>query len=300
MDLADVAAWLSSARSAVALTGAGISTESGIPDFRGPQGVWTKDPEAEKAATLRTTSATRRSAGGRGRTGSRRAEVEREPNAGHRALAELEGSGRAARRWSPRTSTGCTAGRLDPARLVEIHGTIPRRRACRAGSRGRWTRPSTACGLGERTRLPDCGGILKSATISFGQVAGGRRTLARRRAGRCSTVICSWLIGDVADVLPGWRGSPRSERSGQRCAAGHHQRGANAPGSSCARRAARADRGDPAGHREPGARELRDRGRRPGLEPVVARQDARLDLGTEQAQLLGGNLVGMLLGREGA
>ena len=45
-------AWLRDARRVVALTGAGISTESGIPDFRGPQGVWTKNPEAEKMATL--------------------------------------------------------------------------------------------------------------------------------------------------------------------------------------------------------------------------------------------------------
>jgi len=50
--LAAARAWLRDARRVVALTGAGISTESGIPDFRGPQGVWTKNPEAEKMATL--------------------------------------------------------------------------------------------------------------------------------------------------------------------------------------------------------------------------------------------------------
>src|SRR5436853_19946 len=50
--LDDVAQWLRDARHVVVLTGAGISTESGIPDFRGPNGVWTKNPAAEKTATL--------------------------------------------------------------------------------------------------------------------------------------------------------------------------------------------------------------------------------------------------------
>ncbi|HJP40372.1 MAG TPA: Sir2 family NAD-dependent protein deacetylase, partial [Dehalococcoidia bacterium] len=47
-----VASWIRDSRRTVVLTGAGVSTESGIPDFRGPEGVWTKNPEAEKTATL--------------------------------------------------------------------------------------------------------------------------------------------------------------------------------------------------------------------------------------------------------
>ncbi|HSE94174.1 MAG TPA: Sir2 family NAD-dependent protein deacetylase, partial [Methylomirabilota bacterium] len=47
-----VRGWIDRARRIVVLTGAGISTDSGIPDFRGPQGVWTKNPAAEKMATL--------------------------------------------------------------------------------------------------------------------------------------------------------------------------------------------------------------------------------------------------------
>jgi len=51
-DLDEVAGWLRDADQIVILTGAGISTESGIPDFRGPQGLWTKNPDAEKTARL--------------------------------------------------------------------------------------------------------------------------------------------------------------------------------------------------------------------------------------------------------
>ena len=47
-----VAGWVRAASRIVALTGAGISTESGIPDFRGPQGVWTKNPKAEKLSNI--------------------------------------------------------------------------------------------------------------------------------------------------------------------------------------------------------------------------------------------------------
>ena len=85
-----VAGWLRDARYTVALTGAGISTESGIPDFRGPNGVWTRDPAAERRANishyLADPDVRRQAWRGRldhpGRTAR--------PNAGHRALAELD------------------------------------------------------------------------------------------------------------------------------------------------------------------------------------------------------------------
>src|SRR2546421_3264609 len=85
-----VRGWIDAAEQIVVLTGAGISTESGIPDFRGPQGLWTKDPAAEPKATIQhyVSDAEHRREVWRNRAGSEL--FGGEPNAGHRALAELE------------------------------------------------------------------------------------------------------------------------------------------------------------------------------------------------------------------
>ena len=89
-DLENVASWIRDARRIVVLTGAGISTESGIPDFRGPQGVWTKNPDAEKTATLQyyVSDPEIRKRAWQNRVKSEMWQAE--PNAGHRALADLE------------------------------------------------------------------------------------------------------------------------------------------------------------------------------------------------------------------
>ena len=89
-ELDKIASLLRDARNVVLLTGAGISTESGIPDFRGPNGVWTKDPAAEKAANIEyyVNDPDVRARSWQNRI---RSEIwQAEPNAGHRALAELE------------------------------------------------------------------------------------------------------------------------------------------------------------------------------------------------------------------
>ena len=86
--------WLSAAERVVALTGAGISTDSGIPDFRGPQGVWTKDPDAEKLSDIRYYLADTKI-----RKKAWRARLESpvwqaQPGRGHQALARLEELGK--------------------------------------------------------------------------------------------------------------------------------------------------------------------------------------------------------------
>lgn len=165
-----VAGWIRQARHAVALTGAGISTESGIPDFRGPQGVWTRDPKAEAKADIRfyvSDPNVRRAAW---QTRLEHPARGAQPNAGHRALAELERQARLATLITQNIDGLHLAAGSSPVRTIEIHGTIREYACLDCGARGpmadaldrvRAGDPDPAC--------LDCGGILKSATISFGQ-----------------------------------------------------------------------------------------------------------------------------------
>jgi NAD-dependent deacetylase len=168
--LDDVAAWLAAARSAVALTGAGISTESGIPDFRGPQGVWTRDPKAEARADIRyyvSDPEVRRSAW---QTRLNHPARGAQPNAGHRALAELDRMGRLALLITQNIDGLHLAAGSSPQRVVEIHGTMREVVCLSCGARGPMGEALDRVRAGEDDpACQDCGGILKSATISFGQ-----------------------------------------------------------------------------------------------------------------------------------
>jgi NAD-dependent deacetylase len=152
------------------LTGAGISTDSGIPDFRGPQGVWTKNPAAEKAATLQNYLSdpdVRRSAW-QNRLLSPTWNAQ--PNAGHRALVDLDHDGRLDTLVTQNVDGLHQAAGSDAEKVVEVHGTIHRARCWQCGEEG----PIDVFLDRVRAGDPDpdcllCGGIVKSATISFGQ-----------------------------------------------------------------------------------------------------------------------------------
>ncbi len=152
------------------LTGAGISTDSGIPDFRGPQGVWTKDPAAAALFTFQNYVADPEVRQRAWRTRSDSPAWRAEPNAGHRALVELQRAGKLRALVTQNIDGLHQMAGSDPDLVIEIHGTM------------RWA-ICLSCDL--RTPMPDvlarvaagesdppclrCGGIQKSATISFGQ-----------------------------------------------------------------------------------------------------------------------------------
>ncbi len=126
---------LADARRVVVLTGAGISTDSGIPDFRGPRGVWTKNPEAEKMATLQAyvSDPELRQRSWQNRLTSPM--WDSEPNAGHGALVELERSGRLDTLVTQNIDGLHQKAGTDPARMVEIHGTALDVMCLRCGDR---------------------------------------------------------------------------------------------------------------------------------------------------------------------
>ena len=169
-DIDAVASLLREARSVVVLTGAGISTESGIPDFRGPEGVWTKNPEAERTATIQHYVANRdhRVRSWANRAGSPMHTAE--PNAGHLALAELERKGKLDTLVTQNIDGLHHDAGTSSERIIEIHGTVRDFACLDCTDRG----PIEV--VLERVRDGDedphcnsCGGLLKSATISFGQ-----------------------------------------------------------------------------------------------------------------------------------
>jgi NAD-dependent deacetylase len=165
------------ARRIVVLTGAGISTDSGIADFRGPNGVWTKNPEAERTATLQAYVA---DPDLRRRSWERRLTStlwDAEPNDGHRALVDLERSGRLDTLVTQNIDGLHQMAGNDPGRIIEIHGTTRDVTCLRCGDRQssepvhervRGGETDPVC-LVQRADGTACGGMLKPATISFGQ-----------------------------------------------------------------------------------------------------------------------------------
>ncbi|MFF9277323.1 SIR2 family NAD-dependent protein deacylase [Streptomyces griseosporeus] len=152
------------------LSGAGISTDSGIPDYRGPNGLWRRDPEAEKLVTydfyMADPEIRRRSWRMRLRTGALGAE----PNAAHRAVAELERSGVPVRVITQNVDGLHQLAGMPARKVLELHGTARAVVCTRCHARGSMEDALARVEAGEDDPpCPECGGVLKPATVMFGE-----------------------------------------------------------------------------------------------------------------------------------
>ena len=211
-----VRGWIAEASAVTVLTGAGISTDSGIPDFRGPNGLWTKNPLAEKASTLQhyLNDPEVRRAAWHNRLHSPAWEAQ--PNAGHRALVELERRGQLVAVVTQNIDELHQKAGHDPARVIEVHGTMWWSRCWTCSDR----RPMHESVQRVRAGDPDphclaCGeGILKSDTISFGQsLVPEVIEAAMAAAERCDLLLAA---GSSLSVFPAANVVPRAKATGAR------------------------------------------------------------------------------------
>jgi NAD-dependent deacetylase len=152
------------------LSGAGISTDSGIPDYRGPNGLWRRDPEAEKLVTyeyyMSDPEIRRRSWRMRRQSGTLRAR----PNAAHRAIAELERSGVPVRVITQNVDGLHQLAGTPARKVLELHGSARSVVCTRCGARGPMQEALARVEAGEEDPpCRECGGILKPATVMFGE-----------------------------------------------------------------------------------------------------------------------------------
>src|SRR2546423_7260562 len=162
--------WIGESRRVVVLTGAGISTEYGIPDFRGPQGVWTRDPRAEKLSDIRYYMSDPEVRKLSWQTRVAHPAWHAQPNAGHLALVALEKSGRLHALVTQNIDGLHQRAGNSPERVIEVHGTVQGVVCLSCGWKGPMQATLDRVRSGESDPPCErCGGILKSDTISFGQ-----------------------------------------------------------------------------------------------------------------------------------
>lgn len=170
MSATTLAGWLPECGMITVLTGAGISTDSGIPDFRGPRGVWTRDPAAAAMSTIGAYLADPEVRRRAWRFRRDHPAWHAEPNGAHAALVELERAGRLRALVTQnidglhqRAGSGADA-------VIEIHGTMREAECLACGLRTPMREVLARVDAGEEDPpCPECGGIQKAATISFGQ-----------------------------------------------------------------------------------------------------------------------------------
>ena len=161
-------ALIAGASSIVGFTGAGISTESGVPDFRSPNGVWARNRTVEFHEFVSSEA-------GRVEYWRQKAEAwpamrEAKPNAGHHAFVELHRQGRLLALVTQNIERLHQRSGLPADLVLELHGTTTEAECLTCGDRITSDEACRRIEAGERApRCRACGGLLKPATISFGQ-----------------------------------------------------------------------------------------------------------------------------------
>jgi NAD-dependent deacetylase len=206
---------LAAARRITVLTGAGISTASGIPDFRGPNGLWTKNPDSQRASTL---SHYLKDDELRKRAWQNRAhwiDSDPQPNDGHRALVRLQERGQL-RGIVTQNVDGLhqRAGIADDI-VHEVHGNINRSRCWGCGDMRPMRETLQRVVEGDPDpRCLSCGGILKSDTILFEQALVPEVIEAAFRASEDCDVMLA--VGSTLGVFPAANCVPRAKAAGAR------------------------------------------------------------------------------------
>ena len=210
-----LAGLIRSSRRAVIFTGAGMSTESGIPDFRSPGGIWTKMMPVEFQDYVRDPEARRVS-------WQRRFEMEDtwnalQPNDGHRAVAELVAQGRVSHVITQNIDALHQAAGVPDAAVIELHGNTRYAKCLDCGRRVEI--PDIRAHFDAHGEAPDCagcGGIVKTATISFGQPMPQDEMLRAEAA----TLACDLMLvmGSSLAVYPAAGFPLMAKRGGARLA----------------------------------------------------------------------------------
>ena len=203
-EIAELSQAIAQARRAVVFTGAGISTESGIPDFRSPGGIWTRMAPIDFADFLASEEARRET--WRRRFAMDETFREARPNRGHRAVAELVRRGKVAAVITQNIDGLHQASGIADDRVIELHGnsTYAHCLDCKA----RYELETLRIAFERDETAPvcdDCGGFVKTATISFGQAMPAeamRRAEIETRAADLFIVAGSSLVVYPAAGFP--------------------------------------------------------------------------------------------------
>jgi NAD-dependent deacetylase len=164
----ELSAYLAAARRVVVFTGAGVSTESGIPDFRSPGGVWSRMKPIYFDEFV-SDPAKRREAWDRVFNGSA-GWVGKEPNAGHHAVARLVHRGKASAVITQNVDNLHQQSGVPASQVIELHGNASYATCLDCGLRHELdVLKQSYLGREEIPSCRDCGGLVKTATISFGQ-----------------------------------------------------------------------------------------------------------------------------------